>query len=108
MRAAKPILTEPEDLAVRQLGAVYRHVRLDPGLPRAATEVELDGFVGPVAMFAPEHDVFFPAREVLDRAADIFPNLSHAERLYGCRHVPSEAGFRHANQRILAFLANPD
>ncbi len=108
LRAAKPILTEPEDLAVRQLGAIYRHVRLDPGLPRTATEEELEGFEGPVAVFAPEHDVFFPAQAVLERAADIFPNLVHAERLNGCRHVPSEAGFRHANERILAFLASPD
>ena len=61
-----------------------------------------------MAVFAPEHVVFFPARAVLERAADIFPNLVHAERLNGCRHVPPEAGSRHANQRILAFLASPD
>lgn len=30
------------------------------------------------------------------------------ERLKGRRHVPSQATFRHANQRILAFLAHPD
>jgi len=33
LRAARPILTEPEDLAVRQLGAIYQYVRLDTGLP---------------------------------------------------------------------------
>lgn len=108
LRAAKPILTELEDLTVRQLGAIYHHVKLDPGLPRMATEGELEGFEGPVAVFAPEHDVFFPAPAVLERTADIFPNLVHAERLNGCRHVPSEAGFQHANQRILDFLARPD
>jgi pimeloyl-ACP methyl ester carboxylesterase len=37
LRAAKPILSEPEDLAVRQLGAIYRCVRLDAGLPRMAS-----------------------------------------------------------------------
>ena len=50
LRAARPVLTEPEDPAfgpaVRQLGAVYRHVRLDTGLPRMATEEELEGFGG--------------------------------------------------------------
>jgi len=108
LRAAKPILTEPEDLAVRQLGTIYRHVRLDPGLPRTATEEGLEGFEGPVGVFAPEHDLFFLARAVLERAAEIFPNVVHAERPNGCRHVPSEAGFQYANQRILAFLASPD
>ena len=108
LRAAEPILTEPEDLAVRQLGEIYQHVKLDPGLPRTATEEELEGFEGPVAVFASEHDVFFPAQAVLERAADIFPNLVHAERLKGCRHVPSEAGFQHTNQQILALLAHHD
>lgn len=108
LRAAEPILTEPEDLAVRQLGAIYQHVKLDPGLPRKATEEELEGFEGPVAVFASEHDVFFPAQAVLERAANIFPNLVHAERLKGCRHVPSEAGFQHANQHILTLLAHHD
>jgi pimeloyl-ACP methyl ester carboxylesterase len=113
LRAARPLLTEPEEPAfgpaVRQLGAVYRHVRLDAGLPRTATEEELGGFGGPVAVFACEEDAFFPARVVLPRAEEIFPNLVLAERLEGCRHVPSKAAFRRVNERVLAFLAaEPD
>lgn len=69
LRAARPLLTEPKDPAfapaVRQLGVVYRHLRLDAGLPRLATEEELRGFGGPVAAFASEEDAFFPAGAVL-------------------------------------------
>jgi hypothetical protein len=113
LRAARPLLTELEDPAfgpaVRQLGAVYRHLRLDAGLPRTATEEELGDFGGPVAVFASEEDAFFPARAVLPRAEEIFPNLVMAERLEGCRHVPSKAAFRRVNERVLAFLAaEPD
>ena len=113
LRTARPLLTEPEEPAfgpaVRQLGAVYRHLRLDAGLPRTATEEELGGFGGPVAVFASEEDAFFPARTVLPRAEEIFPNLVLAERLEGCRHVPSKAAFRRVNERVLAFLtAEPD
>ena len=79
LRAARPILTEPEDLAVWQLGTIYRNVRLDAGLPRMATEEELRGFEGSVAMFASESDVFFPARRVLAWAKESFPNLVAAE-----------------------------
>ena len=107
LRAARSILTEPEDLAVRQLGAVYRHVRLDAGLPRMATEEELGGFGGPVAVFASEEDVFFPARVVLAQAQEIFPNLVHVECLRGCRHVPSNPALRRVNEGIRAFLAGP-
>ena len=112
LRAARPLLTEPEEPdfgpAVRQIGAVYRHLRLDAGLPRMATEQELKGFGGPVAVFASEEDVFFPARAVLPRAREIFPNLVLAEFLEGCRHIPFKAGLAQIGERVLAFLADPD
>ncbi len=108
LRAAKPILTEPEDPAVRQLGAVYRHVRLDAGLPRMASQEELRGFGGPVAVFASEEDVFFPARAVLARARALFPNIVQARCLKGSRHVPSKADLGDVNDDIHTLLADPD
>ncbi len=112
LRAARPLLTEPEDPAfgpaVRQLGAVYQYLRLDAGLPRMATKEELGDFGGQVAVFASEKDAFFPARAVLLRAREIFPNLALAELLEGCRHIPSKAGLGRVNERVLAFLAGPD
>ena len=107
LRAASPLMTEPEGPAVRQLGALYQDVRLDTDLPRMATPEELRGFKGPVAVFASEDDVFFPARPVLARARRIFPNLAHAELLKGCRHIPSRAAFARVNERIRAFLKSP-
>jgi pimeloyl-ACP methyl ester carboxylesterase len=112
LHAARPLLTEPEDPdfgpAVRQLGAVYRYLRLYTGLPRTATEEELRGFGGPVAVFASEEDVFFPAGAIVPRAREIFPNLALAESLEGCRHIPSKAGLGRVNERVLAFLAGSD
>ncbi|HEY6581245.1 MAG TPA: hypothetical protein VIZ60_08965 [Rubrobacter sp.] len=111
-RAAMPLFTEPDDPAfgpaIRQMGAALRHLRLDAGLPRMATEEELGGFGGPVAVFAAAEDALFPAREVLPRARKIFPNLALAEFLGGCRHVASKAALRGVNERVLAFLAEPD
>jgi pimeloyl-ACP methyl ester carboxylesterase len=108
-RAAMPLFTEPEDPAfgpaVRQLGAALRHLRLDADLPRTATEEELAGFGGAVAVFASEKDALFPARAVLPRAKEIFPNLPLAELLEGCRHVPSKAALDRVNERVIAFLA---
>ena len=109
LRAARALLTEPEDPAfgpaIRQFGAALRHLRLDADLPRTATFEELRGFGGPVAVFAAEEDALFPARAVLPRAREIFPNLALAEFLEGCRHVPSKAGLGRVNERILVFLA---
>jgi pimeloyl-ACP methyl ester carboxylesterase len=108
LRAARPLLTEPDEDFARQLGAVYRHVRLDVELPRMATEEELRGFEGPVAVFAAEKDPFFPGRAVLARAQEIFPNLTNAELLEGCRHIPSEAALGLVNEEIRAFLRGPE
>jgi pimeloyl-ACP methyl ester carboxylesterase len=107
LRAANPLLTEPDEDLARQLGVIYRHVKLDAHLPRMATEEELGGFGGPVAVFSAENDPFFPGEVVLARAREIFPNLAHAECLKGCRHIPSKAAFGRVNEKIRAFLRDP-
>jgi pimeloyl-ACP methyl ester carboxylesterase len=104
LRAARAILTEPDDLAERQLGAIYRYVKLDTQLPRMVTEEELRGFGEPVAVFASEEDVFFPAEAVVAHAHEIVPNLVTAECLRGCKHIPTKAALGHINEEILAFL----
>ena len=105
LAAAKPLMTEPDERVIRQLGVVYRDIKLDAGLPRIATEEELRGFAGPVAVFASEDDVFFPAPAVLERAREIFPSLIHAELLEGSHHVPSKTALDHVSARIRVFLA---
>jgi 2-hydroxy-6-oxonona-2,4-dienedioate hydrolase len=104
LRAARAILTEPDELAERQLRAIYRHVKLDTQLPRMATEEELEGFGEPVALFASEQDVFFPGEAVVARAQEIVPSLAVAECLSGSRHIPTKAALDHVNEETLAFL----
>ena len=103
LRAARPILTDLEEPYVRQLGLVYRHVRLDRELPRAATGEELAGYESPTLLFAAENDLFFPAERVIPRAGEIIPNLE-TEILPGSRHVPSREAFARINDRTTAFL----
>jgi pimeloyl-ACP methyl ester carboxylesterase len=105
LRAARPILTDLEEPYVRQLGLVYRHVKLDRELPRAATQEELARYEAPTLLFAAENDLFFPAEKVIPRAAEIIPNLK-TETLPSSRHVPSRQTFAHINERTTAFL-NP-
>lgn len=102
--AARPILTDLDDIYLRQLGLVYRHVRLDRNLPRAATEQELSGYDSPTLLFTSDEDIFFPPEAVVPRAREVIPNLIATETLSGCRHVPSKQAFAHVNERISAFL----
>jgi len=105
LRAARPILTDLEEPFVRQLGLVYRHVKLDRQLPRAATKEELAGYGAPTLLFSAENDPFFPARRVIPRAREIVPNLE-AVALPKDRHVPSNEAFAGINDRIAAFLGS--
>jgi pimeloyl-ACP methyl ester carboxylesterase len=103
LRAARPILTDFDELYVRQLGLVYRHVKLDRQLPRAATREELAGYAAPTLLFAAENDLFFPAQKVITRAEEIIPNLQ-TETLPNSRHVPSRQTFARINDRTVEFL----
>ncbi len=105
LRAARPILTDLEEPYVRQLGLVYRHVKLDRQLPRAATGEELARYESPTLLFSAERDLFFPAARVIPRAREIIPNLE-AEALPDDHHVPSKKTLARINDRIAAFL-NP-
>jgi len=105
LRAARPILTDLEEPYVRQLGLVYRHVKLDRQLPRAATKEELAGYEAPTLLFSDENELFFPARRVIPRAREIVPNLE-TEALRGDRHVPSRETFARINDRVADFLSS--
>lgn len=101
--AVRPLLTEDDEFLEWQVGAVYRHVKLDSDLPRAATKEELSRFDAPTMVFAAEDDIFFPGEAVIRRAREIIPNLASAEILEG-RHVPSREGFVRINEEIERFL----
>jgi pimeloyl-ACP methyl ester carboxylesterase len=104
LRAARPILTELEEPFVRQLGAIYRNVRLDTHLPRMATTEELAAFEAPTLVFACDEDVFFPGEAVAKRAREIVPNLAGVEVLEGSRHIPSRRALEYVNAKIVDHL----
>ncbi|MGH3085875.1 MAG: alpha/beta fold hydrolase [Rubrobacteraceae bacterium] len=103
-RAARPLLSEDDEFLERQLGAVYRRVKLDSDLPRKATAKELESFDSPTLVFAAENDVFFPGEAAIERAREIIPNLVSAELLEGCRHIPSGKAFARTNEKTARFL----
>jgi len=103
-KAASPLLTEEDEDLTQQIGAVYRHVKLDSDLPRKATSEELRDFGSPTLVFAAENDIFFPGETVLECAKVIIPNLVYAELLKDCRHIPSREAFALINKKTGRFL----
>jgi pimeloyl-ACP methyl ester carboxylesterase len=104
LRAARPLLSEPDEGLATQIGAVYRHVRLDPQLPRLTTVAELRDCAASFLVFAAADDLFFPGAAVAARAREVIPNLAGVEVLAGSRHIPTRAAFAQINDRLRAFL----
>ena len=103
-KSTSPLLTEEDEDLTRQIGAVYRRVKLDSDLPRKATAEELEDFGSPALVFAAENDIFFPGEAALERAKEVIPNLVSAELLRGCRHIPSGEAFALINEKTERFL----
>jgi pimeloyl-ACP methyl ester carboxylesterase len=103
-RAVRPILSEEDDELARQIGAVYRHVRLDTHLPRRATIEELRGCGAPVLVIAAADDPFFPGEKVAAKAREILSNVYGVEVLQEGHHIPSRAAFEDITGRIEKFL----
>lgn len=104
---ARPLMMEPEELAIRQLGTVYQDIKLDTELPWMATAEELEGFVRPVVVFALEHDVFFPARSVLPPSTTYLPEPCACGVLEGLPHTLQDGSW--ARERAYpCVLASPE
>jgi pimeloyl-ACP methyl ester carboxylesterase len=82
----------------------FRHVRIEPEMPRPATKEELEGLKAPTLVIAAEQDAMFPGDAVVKRAKEIIPNLVAAECLEGGTHFSSEKDIEYINGRIHEFL----
>ncbi|MFZ6028494.1 MAG: alpha/beta fold hydrolase [Chloroflexota bacterium] len=85
---------------------VFRHVKIEPEMPRNVTKEELAAFEAPVLVLAAEKDRLFPARLVVPRARQIFTNLTAAEVIPGSPHFISPSYLPTLNQRVDRFLQN--
>jgi pimeloyl-ACP methyl ester carboxylesterase len=91
IRTARPLWgNDPDDLGLRILDAVLRHVRLVVSLPRLTNVKDLSCLKCPVLVIAARQDVLFPADLVLRQAHRLMPSLVKSARLEGS-HVPGSA-----------------
>jgi pimeloyl-ACP methyl ester carboxylesterase len=104
MRAVRPILSEPDGELARQIGAIYRQVRLDTRLPRRATAAELRACRAQALVIAAADDPFFPGERVATKAREVLPVLNGVEVLAEGHHIPTRAAFDGITRRIGEFL----
>ena len=104
VRALRPIAEEVDEQLLQVTGAVFRHVRIEPEMPRTASSQELADFRAPTLVLAAGEDMLFPGEAVVSKARQVIPNLVAAEVLEGSTHSPPGRYHEHIIQHIREFL----
>ncbi len=105
-RSALRVLTggpEADPLMVRATSLSFGGTKLETSMPPLATPERMAGLEAPVLVLAGAHDPLFPARLVLPRARELFPNLADTVELPGA-HLPGPADLRVLAERLGPFL----
>jgi len=108
LRVLHPMFLEnsiPADV-IEITEAVFKHVHIEPELPRNVTRDELTAFNAPTLVIAAENDHLFPARKVVARAEVVFQNLVAAETIPDCPHYIPDRFLPAVNARIDKFLTD--
>lgn len=105
LRAVRPMFTtEPPEAWAEAIGAMFRQVRLESGMPRPVTSEEMSAFHSPMLLIAGEKDPFFPGELLLEKAERVLPASVLTMLLEGERHLLSAQGVDRAVKRIGEFL----
>jgi pimeloyl-ACP methyl ester carboxylesterase len=106
VRVARPMFVdEPVSEAILEMTeVVFKHVDIEPEMPRNVTQEELRRFTAPVLVLAAEKDRLFPPEKVIPRARQVFQNLVAAEVIPDSPHFIPERLLPALNNRIDKFL----
>ena len=107
MRILRPMfVAEPiSEMVLETTEAVFKHVKIEPEMPRNVTRFELSRFSAPVLVLAAEKDRLFLARQVVARAPQVFQNLVAVEIIHDSPHFIPERHLPALNERIDRFLS---
>ncbi|MHA1944546.1 MAG: alpha/beta fold hydrolase [Candidatus Hodarchaeales archaeon] len=81
IRLCSTIMTSFDEERMELLQAIFKHMNINPKMPRPAHSGELDDLTAPIMVIAAKNDILFPASKVLPRAKEIFPNLNYTEAI---------------------------
>ncbi len=100
------LLTTPDDQWGDFLADALRAYRLDMRVPPLTTPEQMATLEAPTLVIAAEGDLSFPGAKLLERAAEVFPNLVGTELLAESRHCPptTDEFRRWLGERIAGFL----
>ena len=89
-----------------QIKYVYDYVKLETTFPSYATKEELKNYKAPTLLFAAENDVFFPAKDVVPRAKEIFTESLKVNILKNASHFQNNRNLKIIIEEIERFFNN--
>lgn len=105
IRVVQPLCVggEVEAPLAEAVDLIFRHVKIESGMPRKATKDELAAYRAPTLVLAGEQDILFTASRVLPRAEEIIQNVK-AEMIPGSGHMPTPETVRFISDRVTTFF----
>lgn len=103
IRLCSTLMTRFDTDRMELLQAIFKHVKINPKMPRPAFDDELDDLIAPTMIIAAKNDILFPASRVIPRAKEIFPNLTYTEAIESL-HEPTEDIYNHIHQISTEFF----
>ncbi|MEC5422916.1 alpha/beta hydrolase [Virgibacillus sp. C22-A2] len=85
------------------IGEVFKYVKLEQNMPKLTERKELINYKAPTMVIMGEKDIFFPEKQVINKARQIIPNLV-SYHSYDMGHFPSEEMLEEINREIKSFL----
>lgn len=86
------------------IGSVFRHTVLEQDMPKLTTATELAGYKAPTLIISGTDDVFFPEKNISQKAAGLFGEQLELKS-YQMGHFPSDEYVKKIEVDIKAFLA---
>jgi hypothetical protein len=90
---------------IEMLQAIFKHLNINPKMPRPAYNGELDDLKASTVIISAKNDILFPASKVIPRAKEIFPNLHYTEAIEGL-HEPTKDIYVHIHKIATKFFFN--
>ena len=103
IRLSSSLMTRFDEERIEMLQAIFKHVKINPKMPRPAYDGELDDLKAPTIVVAAGKDILFPAARVIPRAKEIFPNLIYTE-IIDSKHEPTREIYKHIHKLASDFF----
>lgn len=102
-RTFEPMLTEEDEIWYELFDLILTTYEMELRSPREFNKKEMNNLKAPLFIIVAKQDIFFPPKQVLEKAKRIF-NCSIKEMIIEGKHLPSENTMKNVCKEIKKFI----